>query len=441
MRILPALLLIGLLFALEARAMDEYVVRVPDVRARLVYVEAEVDFTGEDLLMSPFGAEHLEFGWAEFVQDARAFSADGSPLLLDRLPGGAFRCASDGGLRIRMEYTVNITHDLAHWPFGSDEAACVQDAMMMVTGNAIFITRLDLDSARVRIELPAGQAVASAWQQIGEGEFMVVGAEELVWTVLLLGEFHQHSIEAGDIRVVQTYGAKLAPSAAQLARITREAVAGYMGYFGGAPRTSVDGPTTFLMVLNVDTTFEGGGATFTNSMSILFAEAPSACGTLSSHCWHHIVVHELGHLWMGYSVLTEESDQWIREGFTDHLAFRLQRDIGLFSEEQWQVFLQEKEREAEDVRARSTVPLAATGGDKAANYDLIYSGGFQFAQRLDEHLRASTQGSRDLHDVMNALYAAYAGTGRPVGRNELLQLSTNVCDCDLRKLFGDMLDR
>lgn len=85
-------------------------------------------------------------------------------------------------------------------------------------------------------------------------------------------------------------------------------------------------------MINVDTTFEGGGAAFTNSMSILLSDHPATCDTISTHCWHHIIVHELGHLWNGYSLKVEEIDQWFQEGFTDYLAFRLQRDIGLFTE-------------------------------------------------------------------------------------------------------------
>ncbi len=431
------LILVLVLHGLSLRAMDHYVVRIPDASARLVHVEATIQASEPMLLMSPFGADHLEYGWATFVHDLKA-TVEGSEVRVERVPGGAFKIDSEPGKVIALSYSVRMEHDLTSWPFGSDEATYVKGDMMMSTGNALFITRLDLDSALVQFELPGHYSVATAWQPSGAHSFLVRGAEELVWTVLLLGDFQQHELEAGDMRVLLAFGNDLEDAKDALIDITTRAIRTYTTYYGGPPRTNT-ASRTYLQVINVDTTFEGGGAAFTNSMSILLSDHPSTCDSISTHCWHHIIVHELGHLWNGYSLTVEEIDQWFQEGFTDHLAFRLQHDIGLFTEAQWRSFLAWKEHEAQAIRQASAVSLAKAGEDKGANYHLIYSGGFQFARRLNDAISARTNMRYDLLDVMRSLYVTHAGTGVPVDRAMLQVAAERICTCDLQDLFREML--
>lgn len=426
------------LHVLPFHAVDLYVVRIPDASARLVHVEATIHATEPMLLMSPFGADHLEHGWATFVQDLKA-TVDGADVRVELMPGGAFKIDSEPGKVIALSYTVRMEHDLAVWPFGSDEAAYVQGEMLMATGNALFITRLDLDSASVQFDMPGHYSVASAWELSGTNTYLVRGAEELVWTVLLLGDIQQHEIMAGDMRVLLAFGNELKGAKESLIDITTRAISTYTAYFGGPPRTA-KAPGTYLQVINVDTTFEGGGAAFTNSMSILLSDHPATCDTISTYCWHHIIVHELGHLWNGYSLTVEEIDQWFQEGFTDYLAFRLQRDIGLYTEAQWRSFLTWKEQEVAAIRQATAVPLANAGEDKGANYHLIYSGGFQFAHRLNEAIAARTNKRYDLLEVMRSLYVTHAGSGVPVDRALLQETAERICSCELQHLFREMLD-
>jgi predicted metalloprotease with PDZ domain len=418
-------------------AMDEYVVRVPDVRGRLVHVEARVMLTESGLLMSPEGAGHLEFGWAQFVRDLVATAGDGSQLAIERMPGGSFKIDHPAGNFVDLKYTIHIGHDQQQWPFGAKEAAYVQDEMMMATGNALFITRLDMDSARVRFELPEGQRVLTAWN--GEdNEFVVKGAEELVWTVILLGKFERLRFKSGDMIVVMAFSEKLTEQMELIRALTIQSLDGFWEYYGGPPVATAAPSQTYLQVINVDSTYEGGGAVFTNSISIMLNEPPARCDSISTHCWHHIVVHELGHLWNGLSLVTNEQDQWFREGFNDHLAWRLQRDLGLYDEDQFQQLIKLKEKEAEEGARGSGTTLLLAGNDKARNYDMIYSGGFTFAQKLDNMLLNATIDHESLISVYRLLYERHAGKGTPIDRAVLQQVSEEVCGCSLKELFSEL---
>jgi predicted metalloprotease with PDZ domain len=257
--------------------------------------------------------------------------------------------------------------------------------------------------------------------------------------VLLLGDIQQHEILAGDMRVLLAFGNDLQDAKESLVDITTRAISMYTTYYGGPPRTAT-ASRTYLQVINVDTTFEGGGAAFTNSMSILLSTQPTTCDTISTYCWHHIIVHELGHLWNGYSLTVNEVDQWFREGFTDYLAFRLQHEMGLFNDAQWRSFLTWKEQEVQAVREETDIALEKAGEDLGANYELIYSGGFHFAHRLNDAIAARTNKQQDLIDVMRKLYSTHAGTGVLVDRVVLQVAAEQICTCDLKDLFREMLE-
>src|SRR5690606_34807566 len=111
---------------------------------------------------------------------------------------------------------------------------------------------------------------------------------------------------------------------------------------------------------------------------------------ISSSCWHHIVVHELGHLWISLTLKADDRDQWFLEGFTDHLAFHVQRDLGLWDQEQWKSMLEMKRQEYGSAKATANVSLADAGEDKSGNYDLIYAGGLLFAHDLDMEITTRT---------------------------------------------------
>jgi predicted metalloprotease with PDZ domain len=418
-------------------SMDEYLVRVPDVRERLVHVEASVLLSEEGLLMSPFGADHLEFGWATFVRDLSASTTDGKPLKIERHAGGSFTVDHAPGGMIDLRYTVHIGHDLRTWPFGAKEAAYVQGEMMMATGNALFITRLDLDSARVRFELPEGQGVLTAWNTDGDDHY-AKGAEELVWTVMLMGRFDQLRFKAGDMQVVIAYSEELKKHTDLFRAMTLNALDGFAEYYGGPPVATASTSDIYLQVINVDSTYEGGGAVFTNSISIMLNKPPARCDTMASTCWHHIMVHEIGHLWNALTLVTDEQDQWFREGFNDHLAWLLQHELGFFTREQWQQLIRAKEKEAQEAARSSKTSLLLAGNDKGANYDLIYSGGFTFAQRLDNAIVHATTGGRNLLSVHQLLYERLAGKNVPVDREVLRRTAEEVCECDLAELFAEL---
>ncbi|MDQ3100932.1 MAG: hypothetical protein M3R08_06070 [Bacteroidota bacterium] len=421
------------------KAQDHYTVSITDLAERRVQVKAIIHPKG-DLLMSPFGAEHLEYGWATFVEDLTATSSEGVPIPINTLTGGAIEMANpNNGEPVELNYSIRLAHEKHHWPFGYKEAAYVLDGMLMATGNALFITQLEMDSAIVQFEVPADHRVATAWQTISPGTFAMKGAEELVWTVIAVGQFDPIEFRSGDVNVVIVHGKGVTPHIPNIKEITRNSIAGYGSAFGGMPRNNSTKGTTYLQVINIDSNYVGGGAAFTNSISILLNKAPEPCTEAISKCWHHILVHELGHLWNGHSLRAAESDQWFIEGFTDYLAFRLQREMKLYGDDGWEKLLEQKKKETDEARKSAEISLEEAGKDKSRYYDLIYSGGLLFADGLDQRIKEKTSGRSDLLDVMKKLYSNYAGTETLIDRTILQTAAEETCACELDDVFQELV--
>ncbi len=133
-----------------SKAQDLYEVTINKVSERVVNIKAKLFPKSDSLLMSPFGATHLKNGWATFVTNLSATNNNGEKINLRELENGLFIIPSENkGIPINLSYQVSIVHDQGKWPFGYKEAAYVKNDMLMTTGNALFITRMDMDSALI----------------------------------------------------------------------------------------------------------------------------------------------------------------------------------------------------------------------------------------------------------------------------------------------------
>ena len=431
-----------LLCSLNVRAQDKYTVSVDDIANRKVKVKATLFPKSDTLLMSPFGATHLKDGWATFVEDLEATNSEGEKIAVEKMETGVFVLNPNRkGKPVHLSYKVNIKHDKGNWPFGYKEAAYVKDEMLMATGNALFITRLDVDSAIVKFVLKEPYKVANAWKQTALNTYVARGAEELVWTVLAIGRFNLSEIQTGKTKIVLAYGDEMSASKNLIEPTIRKAVKKYESIYGSSPSKQATAPDKYVYVLNVDTSYVGGGAAFTNSISILLNTLPAHPKKASTTSWHHILIHEIGHLWNGRGLKTDERTEWFNEGFTDYLAYKVEHELGLFSKAEWEEMLSQKQREYSRAREKNKVSLVKAGDDKGSNYDLIYSGGLLFADKLNAEIKKVTNNRKDIGDFLKNIYAAYSTAEKPVQTEDIKRVAEQTCSCSLSNLFQEVTDQ
>ena len=434
---LPVVLVsIWLLSPFWAKAQDSDTVSFEGIANRKVQVTARLFPNSDTLLMSPYGATHLKDGWATFVEDLKATNSVGEKVEVTKMGNGVFVLAnSQKNKPIHLSYNVNIHHDLGKWPYGYKEAAYVNDEMLMATGNALFITRLDVDSAIVNFQLKDSYKVANAWEQTAPDTYVAKGAEELVWTVLAIGNFNLSEIQTGKTKILLAYSNDLSASKKLVESTIRKAVKKYENIYGGSPAKQPSAPDKYLYVMNVDTSYVGGGAAFTNSISILLNATPAHTKKAGTTSWHHILIHEIGHLWNGRSLRTEESTEWFNEGFTDYLAYKVEHELGLFNKSEWQEMLSKKQLEYSKAREKNKISLASAGKDKGRNYDIIYSGGLLFAHNLNTEIKKATGNKRDISNFMKNMYAAFSLKEKPIETKDIKAVAEQTCSCNLNSLF------
>ncbi|MBC5992680.1 M61 family metallopeptidase [Pontibacter cellulosilyticus] len=444
---LPKVLILSLLGFLllsliGAQAQDSYTITVEDVSDRKVRVEATLYPKNDTLLMSPYGATNLKDGCATFVKNVSAKTSSGEQIGISQLDNGVFVLDNASkSKKVHLSYIVNMQHEKQKWPFGYKEAAYVNNEMLMATGNALFITRLDVDSATINFKLKKPYKVANAWKQTAPASYVAKGAEELVWTVLAIGNFNLSEIQTGKTKILLAYSNELSPSKKLVESTIRKAVKKYESIYGGSPSRQPSAPDKYLYVMNVDSSYVGGGAAFTNSISILLNAAPAHTKKAGTTSWHHILVHEIGHLWNGRSLKTGESTEWFNEGFTDYLAYRVEHELGLFNKSEWEEMLSQKQAEYNKAREKNKVTLAAAGKDKGHNYDIIYSGGLFLAHKLNTEIKKATKTKKDLSDFMQNMYAAFSSKDKPIGNKDIKLIAEQACSCNLDNLFLEVTDQ
>ena len=423
-----------------AKSQDFYIVSIANVSERMVNIKARLFPKNDTLLMTPYGATHLKDGWATFIRNLNATNNNGERIELRRLENGVFIIPPENkGEPINLTYQVAILHDQGKWPFGYKEAAYVKNDMLMTTGNALFITRMDMDSAQVMFQLKHFYRVTNGWREIAPNHFIVNGAEELVWTALTIGDYNLVEVPAGKMKVTLAFGNELTDAKRMIETTIQKAVNKYKIIYGAYPDKNQHIANKSVYIINVDTSYVGGGAAFVNSISILLNRKPLITNQANTTTWHHILIHEIGHLWNGISLKTDEKTEWFSEGVTDFIAYKIEREMGLFKKSEWNTLVAQKQNQYEQAKKKNRVTLEQAGSDKRRNYDIIYSGGFLFALKLDGEIKSASKGKKGIEDFLKNIYSVFANTKKTVSKDNVHEVAENTCGCKLDKLFSELL--
>jgi predicted metalloprotease with PDZ domain len=417
-----------------------YTVALSAENKRLVKVEAEILPSGNTLIVCPEGANHLPDKWATFMRDVRAKDENNQPVKIQYLGQGAWQIVEPLPKKLVLNYEVEIKHDLTNWTFGSKEAAYVRDDNVFFTGASLFITMPKLENMRVRFKMPDDWNVAVAWQEISseKNAFRVANAEELLWIGMLAGKHLERKTKVGNLEVILAVGQDLRQSSEMFDRAVKTIIPAYIKIYGGEPVFQGSPIKKFVIIVNTDKNYVGGGAVFVRTISMMLKEVPQKTNEASTFSWNHIIAHELGHLWNGQSIREENQESWFHEGVTDYLAYLVQARIGLISRAELPKVLAKKFDEYKPVAGKITMRKA--GDKKAKNYDLIYSGGLITALALDIEIRKATKNQKGLADLLRLMYRDFALKDKKYSVEDIKRIAKQTSNQDFSDFFANYVE-
>ncbi len=423
-----------------AQTASQYTVNISEQDKRLVRIEARIIPKGNILAVCPEGANHLPDKWATFIRNLAAKDDSGAVIPLQYLGQGAWQIPEPLPKSITLTYDVLIKHDQGKWPFGAKEAAYVRDDCVFYTGASLFITMLELKNMTVRFNVPNGWKVTVPWQEVSgqENTFRVSDAEELVWIGMLVGKHLERKTHVGKLEVTLAIGQDLKPSAGLFDQTVKSIVPAYIKIYGGEPVFRGSSINKFVIFANRDPNYEGGGAVFVRTISMMLKDLPKKQDGSSTFSWSHIIVHEMGHLWNGQSIREAGQEFWFNEGVTDYLAYLLEARAGLISrQELLKAFAQKYD---EYLAVAGKLSMRRAGDDKGNNYDLVYSGGLIASLALDVELRRDTKNVDGLESLLKRMYGEFGIQDKKYALEDILNLANRIAKTNLQPFFKDYIE-
>lgn len=417
-----------------------YTVYLSAENKRLVKVEAEILPTGNTLIVCPEGANHLPDKWATFMRNLTAKDENSQEVKIQYLGQGAWQIAESLPKKLVLNYEVDIKHDLTDWTFGSKEAAYVRDDSVFYTGASLFITMPELENMKVQFKMPDDWKITVAWQEISveKNAFRATNAEELLWIGMLAGNHLERKTKVGNLEVIMAVGQDLRQSSEKFDRAVKALIPAYIKNYGGEPVFQGLPVKKFVIIVNIDKDYVGGGAVFVRTISMMLKDVPQKTKEASSFSWNHIITHELGHLWNGQSIREEKQESWFNEGVTDYVAYLLQAKVGLISKaELLKVFAKKFD---EYKPAAEKISLRKAGNNKGKNYNLIYSGGFIAALALDIEIRKATKNQKGLVNLLQFMYRDFALKDKKYTIEDIKKIAEQISNQNFSNFFADYVE-
>ncbi|MGH9803455.1 MAG: hypothetical protein ACRD82_24080 [Blastocatellia bacterium] len=163
---------------------------------------------------------------------------------------------------------------------------------------------------------------------------------------------------------------------------------------------------------------------------VLMLNPNNDSGQTLKHFRRHLA-HEMFHFYLPNAFRIRENFDWFWEGFTRYVALMTLAELRLIDLNEYLDTINSEYEAYLFNPVRLNLSLVAASPDKfssAASYDLVYRKGMLVAALYDLELRWQSRLKSNLADVMKALYANYALTGREVGNQEVLKELSKLGD-------------
>lgn len=392
--------------------------------------------------------------YARHVETVTAQNADGQPLCVNKISKNRWRVASDGADPVRVSYRVYCREM-------SVRTNWVEADFALLNGAPTFLTLVE-DGPRphdVQVILPTSWATVMTGlpvrPELGAHGYRAADFDTLVDTPILAGNPAVHSFEVdGKPHHLVNEGEGGVWDGPRSADDTEKIVRAHWRLWGG--RLPYD-QYLFLNLL----TQAGGGLEHHNS-TVLMTNRWNTRGRNPYLDWLRLVSHEYFHVWnvkrlrpvelgpFDYEREVYTKNLWIAEGVTAYYTELGVRRAGLCSDAEFLGAISGLIRRLQTTPGRLVHPLEMASYDawiklyrsdeNSPNTTIsYYTKGAVVAFLLDARIRAATDDSKSLDDVLRLAYARYAGE-RGFSREEFRAVAQEVAGMPLHDWFVSALE-
>ena len=437
-RIYSALPLV--VIALLARAFPTsaaettYTITIHEDQPRVAAVEARLAPREDLLWMNDDGDQGLPHGWSTFVRGVEVLDSDGTPIAVTYEPLSRWRLArpasSGNPAPLTVRYEVLLQHDRFPLNFGDNGAAYARDGAVMWSGRTLFLAGQSAHDIGLELVLPEGWQATTPFDRV-DGEpnrFTVASNDDLLNSALMLGSHVERTVSQGPLELRLALSG---PRVTAAEGIFVDELGKYLQYYestiGPAPRRN-------MIVIAADSTY-WGGEVMGRAISLSVADEITGPNPMLAHLFAHEIVHLWG-LDINFAQEDEEELYWFYEGMlAEYLSYLANVRLGDISEEDFLSQLSDHYQRYL-AAAQPELSMSTAGRDKAAHYDLIYSGGMIAAAALDLAVRERSDNQKGVEDLIRALYSQYPRANGARSRPGVALLDSN----SITRVAAEVLD-
>ncbi len=464
------------------RAPTTYVVTIREASPTVAQVTATMTLQSALLFMTHEGP--YPKAYAPFVENLRVVDEAGNGLTVEPCTATqVVRCAlwngwergqkwwvdAQPGTPVRLEYELSLTHEQMEWDAGLDSAAFVTDWGAYFTGRSLFVmngrmrspfvsanlgwmegplvpsedSRRDID---VRFVLPDGWHATTPWQQVAPAnlavrhiapiEFKVRDLVDLSEAMLMLGQHESFTTQREGTETRWALGGDAVIAASESLQAGAEfAQAFYTDLLGGPPIDQNRQPFERVVVI-INAGGEVDGEVIGHHLSLIVDGSEDVLALDDNVVMPaHTVLHEFFHLWNGVTVASTSDAEWFKEGLTEYYSLQAAREFGYLSQDDFLAVLAKHHQRYTTDPGFGELSLRRAGRDKHTHHGLVYSGGLFVGLALDSQIRRATQNNSSFDDVMRAVYAEYAASGRALNTAAVQRIAEETSGVDLDDFF------
>jgi len=384
-----------------------YTITITQEQPRIAVIEAVVVADQGFLWMNDDGDQDLPHGWSTFVRGLEVRDANNEVLETVYEPLSRWRLAdrrtepkNDASL-LTLRYEVLLQHDRFPLNFGDNGAAYMRDDAVMWSGRALFVIGQESRDIELTLRIPEDWKATTPWNRVdGEaGRYTVATTDDLVNSAFMVGAHRERTVRQGPLEL------RLALSGPQVSAAEEVFVAELGKYLEYYDSTIGPAPRRNMIVIAADSPY-WGGEVMGRAISLSVGGEISGPNPMLAH----IFAHEIVHLWgldINFAAEDEEELYWFYEGMlAEYLSFLANVRLGDISQDEFLAQLGENFAKYQ-AAAEPGLSMSTAGHQKAAHYDLIYSGGMMAGAALDLVVRNGSGNQSGLEDLIRTLYVEY----------------------------------
>jgi predicted metalloprotease with PDZ domain len=420
----------------QQKVTDKYSISFDESNPLLADVKAEIAVKDGQLLMAPWGANHLPNGWASFVKNLRITDNAGKDVNYESKPNGAWQLSKISDGSVRLSYQVDLSFTKTKWISGNEQAGVYQDGALFVVSKALFIVSDDSADYRIDFNLPADWKISTPWQTKGTGgrSFVAEDKDDLINNSVVVGKHTEYIFKDGNFTFSLALLGRMKDARDLIAPTLQKTLHSYIQMFDKTP------PTKYLMTVfyadSADSEAYAKSAAFTEHDELTKDNLIR---------WGNTVAHEFFHSWNGHAIKGEdyESTQWFSEGFTEYYANLALVRQRLITDE---LFIKKMEHNLGLYFYFNASPAfdgasLKEAGTKKTRYRLgVYDGGWATAFCLDVIIRDETKGKKSLDDLMRLMYERFGLTSKKYLYVDLIAAASEIAGRDMNDFFKKYIE-